>query len=42
MDEKSLHFIPTEGYFVRVFVQFRTQLGKNTADMYFIHHVEYL
>jgi hypothetical protein len=42
MDEKILYFIPAEGYFVRVFVQFSAQLGKNTADMYFTHHLEYL
>jgi len=42
MGEKSLYFIRTESHFVRVFLQFCTHLGKNIADMYFTHHLEYL
>ena len=42
MDEKKFILHPTESYFVRVFVQFRTQLGKNIADTYSGHHLVYL
>jgi len=42
MDEKSLYFIPTEGYFVMVFVQFCTRLGKNIADICILHTTLYI
>jgi hypothetical protein len=42
MDVKSLYFIPIESDFLRVFVQFYTQVGKNIADIYITHHLVYL